>query len=355
MSSPWPSPGGRGNFLNPNVAVLDDAADLRGCRMESDRQRVDPRPQERKAAMGDGVAVAALDQEFALFGIGGDHMPRRQVFFQRKKIIGGLDLQAVQRRVRFEGEEQRSLPVSQIEQGEPALAERGCPFMRVHGHPPFVTVQGENRHLDPCHEARGNRRHVEFPPPPVVIASRMKRKRGVLFVEGLHGVRFVLVTLHRRESWGEPLSRVATALARLLEDEPDVELLLPLHPNPAVRETLKAVLGPSRRAHLCSPLSYPTLVEAMALSSLVVTDSGGIQEEAPALGKPVVVHAGEEGPPAYIAEALDILGARRIDHGVRAPEDPALLARLATLRDSAAKAHRDLESRATTGASILKP
>ena len=106
--------------------------------------------------------------------------------------------------------------------------------------------------------------------------------------------RLVLVTAHRRESWGRPIEGIARAVARLAEAHPDLRFLWPLHPNPAIRESvdagLRALAGPVRdRVHLTSPLTYPRLLWALRESWLVLTDSGGIQEEAAALDRPVLV------------------------------------------------------------------
>ncbi len=100
--------------------------------------------------------------------------------------------------------------------------------------------------------------------------------------------RLILVTTHRRESFGPPLEDTCTAL-RQLAARPDVSILLPLHPNPAVRETLLARLEGLEAIHLCEALDYAALLSVMRQSHLVLTDSGGIQEEAPSLGKPVLI------------------------------------------------------------------
>ncbi|MFL6120788.1 non-hydrolyzing UDP-N-acetylglucosamine 2-epimerase [Actinophytocola sp.] len=104
-----------------------------------------------------------------------------------------------------------------------------------------------------------------------------------------HGGRLVLVTAHRRESWGAPLDEVLGAVAALAEGHPDVHVLLPVHPNPAVRAQVVAVLGGNPRVTLTDPLSYPDLVRVLRRAALVLTDSGGIQEEAPSFGVPVLV------------------------------------------------------------------
>lgn len=104
-----------------------------------------------------------------------------------------------------------------------------------------------------------------------------------------HGGRLVLVTAHRRESWGAPLDEVLGAVATLAQRHPDVRVLLPMHPNPAVRAQVVAALGGHPRVTLTEPLAYPDLVRALRRAALVLTDSGGIQEEAPSFGVPVLV------------------------------------------------------------------
>ncbi len=99
----------------------------------------------------------------------------------------------------------------------------------------------------------------------------------------------LLATVHRRENWGQPLVQIAGALRELLDRFPATKLVLPLHPNPTVREPLRAALGDHPRAKLTEPLDYPALVGCIKHCTLILTDSGGLQEEGPALGKPVLV------------------------------------------------------------------
>jgi UDP-N-acetylglucosamine 2-epimerase (non-hydrolysing) len=105
----------------------------------------------------------------------------------------------------------------------------------------------------------------------------------------LNGRRVMLVTTHRRESWGEPLRQVYLGLLDLLERFQDVELVFAVHLNPAVRRIVDAVLAGHQRAHLIEPPDYGTFVRLMRRADLILTDSGGIQEAAPSLGKPVLV------------------------------------------------------------------
>jgi UDP-N-acetylglucosamine 2-epimerase (non-hydrolysing) len=103
------------------------------------------------------------------------------------------------------------------------------------------------------------------------------------------GTRLMLVTAHRRESWGEPLDRVLAAVRAVVERHPDLVTLLPVHPNPAVAAQVRAVLGGHPRVAVTGPLDYPDLVRVLRAADLVLTDSGGIQEEAPSFGTPVLV------------------------------------------------------------------
>lgn len=101
--------------------------------------------------------------------------------------------------------------------------------------------------------------------------------------------RILLLTTHRRENWGEPQLRIARAARRLVESTPDLRLVVAMHPNPHVRATLRSVLDDSPRTDLIEPPEYMRFVKLIQRSYLVLTDSGGLQEEAPAFGKPVLV------------------------------------------------------------------
>lgn len=101
--------------------------------------------------------------------------------------------------------------------------------------------------------------------------------------------RVVVVTAHRRENWGDGLRGIATGVARVAAAHPDVRFVVPLHPNPLVREQLGEPLGEIANVLLTEPLEYASFARLLARCDLVITDSGGIQEEAPALNKPVLV------------------------------------------------------------------
>ena len=105
----------------------------------------------------------------------------------------------------------------------------------------------------------------------------------------LNKSRLILSTVHRRENWGDNLFQIAKGLKKIVDEFNDVVLLVPMHKNPVVREPLKRVLGGNPRILLSEPLSYEKLVSAIQSSTIIISDSGGIQEEAPTFGKPVLV------------------------------------------------------------------
>ncbi|GAB4368576.1 MAG: UDP-N-acetylglucosamine 2-epimerase (non-hydrolyzing) [Elainellaceae cyanobacterium] len=121
--------------------------------------------------------------------------------------------------------------------------------------------------------------------------------------------RVILSTVHRRENWGAPLQDIATGFLGVLDKFPDAALLLPLHRNPTVREPLQATLGNHPRVFLTEPLDYRELVGAIQRCYLLMTDSGGLQEEAPSLGKPVLVlRETTERPEAVTAGTAKLVG-----------------------------------------------
>ena len=121
--------------------------------------------------------------------------------------------------------------------------------------------------------------------------------------------RVILLTTHRRENLGEPMRHIYKALRRIIEEIPDTEIVFPVHRNPLVRKVVEAELAGVDRIHLIDPMEYEPFANLMSLSSLVLTDSGGIQEEAPSLGKPVLVLRNTtERPEAVEAGTVRLIG-----------------------------------------------
>lgn len=126
------------------------------------------------------------------------------------------------------------------------------------------------------------------------------------------GHRVLLVTAHRRENWGMAMGEIAQALRTIADEFPDVQILYPIHKNPVVRESIEPVFAGHERLILVEPLDYVPFVYAMQRSHFVLTDSGGIQEEAPTLGKPVLVmRTNTERPEAAEAGVAKIVGVSR--------------------------------------------
>ena len=125
----------------------------------------------------------------------------------------------------------------------------------------------------------------------------------------LAGKKLILMTAHRRENFGAPLENICRAAASLAQNQPDVELVYPVHLNPIVQETAHAILGSVPRVHLIEPLDVEDMHNLIAASYLVLTDSGGLQEEAPSLGVPVLVMRTEtERPEAVQAGTVKVVG-----------------------------------------------
>ena len=121
--------------------------------------------------------------------------------------------------------------------------------------------------------------------------------------------RLILMTTHRRENLGEPMRNVYKALRKVLETHADVEAIFPVHKNPKVREIVQEELGGLDRVHLIEPMDYEPFANLMGKVDIVLTDSGGIQEEAPALGKPVLVlRDTTERPEAVDAGTVKLIG-----------------------------------------------
>jgi UDP-N-acetylglucosamine 2-epimerase (non-hydrolysing) len=121
--------------------------------------------------------------------------------------------------------------------------------------------------------------------------------------------KVILVTAHRRENLGEPMRNIFGAIKAVVLENPDTEVVFPVHLNPKVRELVREILGGTERVHLIDPLDYEPFTNLMSKCYLVLTDSGGIQEEAPALGKPVLVlRDTTERPEAIEARTVKLVG-----------------------------------------------
>ncbi|MGQ3050340.1 MAG: non-hydrolyzing UDP-N-acetylglucosamine 2-epimerase [Roseateles sp.] len=172
-------------------------------------------------------------------------------------------------------------------------------------------------HFSPTESAREN-----------LLAERIPADRihvtGNTVIDALHSVaeradrahlfarpgrRLILVTAHRRENFGAPLAEICRAIAQLASLRPETDFLFPWHPNPNVRGIVRPLLEGLPNVTLCEPLDYLAFVAAMRQSHLILSDSGGVQEEAPALAKPVLVLRREtERPEAVAAGVVRLVG-----------------------------------------------
>jgi UDP-N-acetylglucosamine 2-epimerase (non-hydrolysing) len=116
--------------------------------------------------------------------------------------------------------------------------------------------------------------------------------------------RLILVTSHRRENFGNPFREICRALKAVAEQNPDIQILYPVHPNPNVKDVAYEILSHIPNVILCDPLDYAPFVAAMKEAYIIISDSGGVQEEAPALGKPVLVLRDETERPEAVDEGV---------------------------------------------------
>lgn len=201
-----------------------------------------------------------------------------------------------------------------------------------------LTSQIASLHLAPTPTARANLLAENVDPAAItttgntVIDALLEiAARDIPFddpaLEALNGRRTVLVTAHRRESWGEPMAELARALARLARRFAEVVVVLPAHRNPIVREVLLPPLEGLTNVVVTDPLPYGQFCRLMARSHLILTDSGGIQEEGPSLGKPVLVTRDTtERPEAVAAGTVRLVGtdeARVVAEVTRLLVDPS--------------------------------
>lgn len=203
-------------------------------------------------------------------------------------------------------------------------------------------------HFAPTPQAKANLLHEGVPADRIVVTGNtvidalldVVRRPEVGLPSNLpvlEGQRMVLVTTHRRENWGEPLRQIYLALLDLLTRFPDVTVVFSVHRNPAVRRVAEEVLAGHPRAHLIEPPDYGPFVRLMAKAYLILTDSGGVQEEGPALGTPVLVLRDvTERPEGVQAGTVELVGTSReriAERTGRLLADPAARAAMAHARN----------------------
>ena len=183
-----------------------------------------------------------------------------------------------------------------------------------------LTTQITDLHFAPTAQSRANLRREGVPADKIyltgntVIDALLEVTRHSKRAAQSDGKRMILVTTHRRENWGEPMENIAGALLDILAQFPDTHVVLPMHPNPVVREPLQRILGEHPRVELIEPPDYLPFVRLMERSHLILTDSGGVQEEAPALGLPVLVlRRTTERPEGVSAGTANLIGTQRAD------------------------------------------
>jgi UDP-N-acetylglucosamine 2-epimerase (non-hydrolysing) len=298
-----------------------------------------------------------LDEALALFGIVPDHdlgimRPGQQLADLTARLVAALDAVMAAER-----------PVAVIAQGD-TTSVLAAALVAFYRRIPFCHVEAGLRTGDlgnPFPEemnrvVAGRLAALHFAPTARARAALLQEGVGAesIFVTGNtvidallavaqkrvpHGLglppgkRIVLLTAHRRENFGVPLAGILAAVRELARRHPDLHFVYPVHPNPNVAGPARATLGDARGVTLCHPLDYGRLVTLLQQSWLVLTDSGGLQEEAPALARPVLVLREETERP----EALEAGVARLVGHDqeriVSAVE--ALLADEAAYRDMA--------------------
>ncbi len=177
-------------------------------------------------------------------------------------------------------------------------------------------------HFAPTQRARENLIKEGIPPESIHVTGNtvvdallmiLKRdfefKQSPLSTIDFDNKKVILATAHRRENLGEPLESICTALKEIVANNQDVEVVFPVHPNPRVRSVVKSILSRVERIHLIEPLGYSSLVHLMSKAYLILTDSGGIQEEALSLGKPVLLlRKNTERPEGVEAGTVKIVG-----------------------------------------------
>ena len=283
-----------------------------------------------------GQHRAMLDQVNALFGISPDVdldviQPRQQLHDLTARVMAGVTEAVRAHRpdaVVVQGDTTTAfvaglaafyerVPVLHVEAGL-RTEDRYNPFPEEMNR--RLTTQLASLHFAPTPLSRANLLADGTDPADVVVTGNTVIDALLAVLERkvpledpalavLDGGPAVLVTSHRRESWGGPMGRTAAAIARLAKEFPHVRFVLPAHLNPVVREVLLPPLQGFDNVTITEPLSYSDFAHAMDAASIMLTDSGGVQEEAPSLGKPVLVlRENTERPEAVDAGTVRLVG-----------------------------------------------
>lgn len=303
-----------------------------------------------------------LDQVLALFGLEPDYdldimAPRQSLNDIVVRALPGLDEVIARERpdaVLVQGDTTtafvaalaayyRRVPVGHVEAGL-RTGNKYEPFPEEMNRKLITSLA--DWHFAPTQAARGNLLKEGVPAQQIFVtgntvvdAVRAVAREDYRFttpeLQGLDfkGKRVILATAHRRENWGEPLEAICGALADLSGAFKDIVVVFPVHKNPAVRETVQRLLGGRERVILTEPLAYGELANLLARCTLALTDSGGIQEEAPGFGRPVLVLRNvTERPEGVEAGVLKLVGTYRHAIVVAAAElllDPEAYAAMA--------------------------
>lgn len=285
-----------------------------------------------------GQHRSMLDQVNNLFGIVPDHdldifSPGQTLNGILTKTIGGLDkLFSVNRpdAVVVQGDTTtstagaiaafyHSIPVVHVEAGLRS-GDPNSPFPEEANRK--MTSQIASLHLAPTSTSRENLLKENIPTGDIVVTGNtvidalyMTVDMKVPFSDpalkelSKHDGRILLVTTHRRENQGEAMRGVGRALARIADAEPHLTIVVPLHKNPAVRDAVMPAIDGKKNILVVEPLTYGEFTHMLSLSHVVLTDSGGVQEEAPSLGKPVLVmRENTERPEAVAAGTVKLIG-----------------------------------------------
>jgi len=246
------------------------------------------------------------------------------------------------------------IPVGHVEAGL-RTADKYQPFPEeMYRH---MTTVLADLHFAPTPAARDNLKREGVPPARILVTGNtvidalldvagrdlVPADPGLRAILGRRGRRVLLLTSHRRENWGDPQQRIFHAVRDLLTQFPDLDLVYPVHPNPIVSRPAQEILGTHPRAHLFAPLDYAANVACMKAASVILTDSGGIQEEAPALGRPVLVlRETTERPEGVVAGTARLVGTDRtriVTETARLLTDPRAYAKMSRARNPYGDGH----------------